>query len=727
MNYKVDLKKLRSCYGRDPTRGIQLAKVVISEARQVHDEQSHAYGTLYLGMCYYLQSSYTLAVTHIQRSLDYFSRTNDIHGIMLAENALGGTCIVQEEYTDALHHFINVQDLALKSNDLDRLTAAYINLGIVYEKIESFDKALDYLAKGQEAVQLTGNKQHKGSIHLSLGTIYSKKGEYETALKHLRSAMSMFEKIQTVDISEVLMRLTDIYINQGNLELAEQTARRALNQSRKNRLHLLEIECIYFLAKIYTLRGQEEDAIAYYQESLHLAEAYGSRSFTIKNSRAIMHLYHKGGDDSKAFSYGLKLLEYESKQSDKQLRRHITNIENLQTLQKMKSECDMLKRRSKDLEVGYKTIHTLGQIGHEIISIIDFDLALDTIQRRIRSLTQVDAFGIYTYEESSDELFLRYAIVDGKILPQQNFPIDTPTSLSILCAKERREIYINEGIAEINALFPGFSTDRAFKGNNSLIYIPLEARSEVVGVITIQAKKPNQYTPSDRDIMNTIGSFVAVSIANQRILTKLKQANNDLILKQEFLELTLKELQIANKKIERLATYDTLTGLPNRYLLYKRLEEILHLSKRNNRQFGLFFIDIDNFKQLNDTYGHQAGDSALRIVSNRVSMILRKSDLIARVGGDEFIAVFYDIKAIEDLTIIAEKILHTMLEPIEFATGNFVLGASIGISIYPQDGTTKEVLIEHADKALYNAKRMGKGLYRYHSHPPDSNPAKTAE
>ncbi|MCW9013650.1 MAG: diguanylate cyclase [Gammaproteobacteria bacterium] len=174
------------------------------------------------------------------------------------------------------------------------------------------------------------------------------------------------------------------------------------------------------------------------------------------------------------------------------------------------------------------------------------------------------------------------------------------------------------------------------------------------------------------------------------------------------------ELQIANEKLKYLASHDTVTKLPNRALLNEHLNHILAGAKRLNHKVALLFLDIDGFKQVNDAYGHEIGDFLLREIGNRLTIMLRESDLVARVGGDEFIVVLDDVSALESLESIAHKIIDTMGKPFNIDNNICQIGVSIGISIYPQDGTDINTLIRCADQAMYKIKGTGKNnLYFY--------------
>ena len=166
-------------------------------------------------------------------------------------------------------------------------------------------------------------------------------------------------------------------------------------------------------------------------------------------------------------------------------------------------------------------------------------------------------------------------------------------------------------------------------------------------------------------------------------------------------------------KLNILAHYDLLTNLPNRALFQDTLTKKISKAKRNKTRFALMFIDLDNFKMINDTLGHDYGDLLLIEVAKRLTGILREEDLVSRLGGDEFTVILDDIKDTAYPSIVAQKIIDSLSQPIKLKDEVGYIGASVGIAIFPDDAESKEDLIKNADMAMYSAKQGGKNVYRY--------------
>lgn len=173
--------------------------------------------------------------------------------------------------------------------------------------------------------------------------------------------------------------------------------------------------------------------------------------------------------------------------------------------------------------------------------------------------------------------------------------------------------------------------------------------------------------------------------------------------------------QITEDRIRTLAHYDGLTGLPNRFLFQEYLELALRNAHRRLKQFAVLFIDLDRFKEINDTYGHDAGDHALRIVSSRLRACIRDSDKIARMGGDEFYVLIEDLEDGSYAANVGQKLIDAAARPVQIGSSLCHLGASIGVALFPRDGTDARTLLSKADTAMYEAKEAGRNACFFHS------------
>jgi len=179
-----------------------------------------------------------------------------------------------------------------------------------------------------------------------------------------------------------------------------------------------------------------------------------------------------------------------------------------------------------------------------------------------------------------------------------------------------------------------------------------------------------------------------------------------------FLDIT--ERKKEEERIQYLANYDVLSGLPNRYLLNDRLDQALNLAQRHQTKLAVLFIDLDHFKNINDSLGHDVGDELLKAVAQRLKACLRRSDTIARQGGDEFIALLGDLNSEDEVTFVAEKMIESLRSEFKIGELQLSISLSIGVSIYPDDGETAVQLLRNADMAMYRAKDSGRNQFQYY-------------
>ena len=209
-----------------------------------------------------------------------------------------------------------------------------------------------------------------------------------------------------------------------------------------------------------------------------------------------------------------------------------------------------------------------------------------------------------------------------------------------------------------------------------LLAVPAMFNDEFLGLITV-TDSPRNYEQRDLDTVEQFASLFALA-------AQKKQAQDH---------------------IAHLAHHDPLTGLVNRHLFPDLLAQAMILSQRHRKKIALLYVDLDKFKQINDDHGHLAGDTVLKEVAARLRGLLRDSDTVARMGGDEFVVILQDIAGKSSVAEVTKKIIETLAEPILFYETRFTVTASVGISIYPDDDKQIDALLQKADKAMYQAKK----------------------
>ena len=232
-----------------------------------------------------------------------------------------------------------------------------------------------------------------------------------------------------------------------------------------------------------------------------------------------------------------------------------------------------------------------------------------------------------------------------------------------------------------------FKQQALARGYRSLIALPLLVENTVVAVFLIYAADARIFDGEELNLLGELAGNISYAL--------------------EYIE--------KEERLNYLAYFDILTGLPNRNLLNDRLAQAISHSKRTDHMTAVAFVDLDHFKLINDSLGHNAGDHLLKVISKRLAGCLRDGDTIARLGGDEFVMVLPDQEDSEATTQIMQRILASAREPIGSEDGEFNTSCSIGVALYPQDGEDVETLLKHADAAMYRAKESGRSTFRFYA------------
>ncbi|WPZ01509.1 EAL domain-containing protein [Idiomarina sp. OXR-189] len=284
--------------------------------------------------------------------------------------------------------------------------------------------------------------------------------------------------------------------------------------------------------------------------------------------------------------------------------------------------------------------------------------------------------------------------------------------------KKREPAFIDSGkrqqllkTNEIELGFGGMKLAKQWLGS------PLMMNGQVFGVIAVQTYDGEfLYQSDDLELLNFVSQHVAVAIDRKRSAEEIQRVNQFLEKKvAERTEELVSEIERRKKTESNLfhaAHHDNLTGLPNRILFNERLKQaVTHKRRHPEHHFAVLFVDLDRFKNINDTLGHSAGDEFLLEVSKRIGSCVRDNDMVARLGGDEFVILLDTITTIEDAKDVAKRIIQQMNEPFQLNGQEHYSGASIGIAECLEKTDSAERLLRDADAAMYQAKGMGRGRY----------------
>jgi len=247
----------------------------------------------------------------------------------------------------------------------------------------------------------------------------------------------------------------------------------------------------------------------------------------------------------------------------------------------------------------------------------------------------------------------------------------------------------------------------------TVILVPLVGKRQFLGGIAgINKIGGGEFSKRDLDLLTLFAGQVGIAIENVMFLEELNDAKLRALAYRDKLEQTNRRLSQTNDELQHLAVHDPLTGLPNRTLILDRLQQAIYMAKRNGHPMSLLMIDLDHFKEINDTLGHGVGDQLLINVGDQFKEVLRAPDTLGRLGGDEFAVVLPESDRDEALTV-ANKLRASLQIPVTIDDNSFSMGASIGVAVYPDHGSDASSLMKNADVAMYAAKRAHDELTVY--------------
>lgn len=277
---------------------------------------------------------------------------------------------------------------------------------------------------------------------------------------------------------------------------------------------------------------------------------------------------------------------------------------------------------------------------------------------------------------------------------------------------EKGWIKVNDALTEIT----GYSKQELFKMTWTEITHPDDLDLDLAHFETLLSGESDSYQMDKRYIRKD-GSIVYVHIT---VACYRKNGKVEFFIAsiQDITDRTLSE-----KKIQKLAHYDLLTGLPNRIMAKSRFEQSMQVSEKKDTMVCVMFLDLDEFKNINDSLGHDAGDTFLKEIASRLTSIVRRSDTICRQGGDEFLIILESLSEEKQLLILAEKVLNAIKQPYAINGIDVSSSVSIGIAIAPNDGDDFETLCRHADMAMYQAKNDGKNAFHFFNQRLEENAA----
>jgi len=338
----------------------------------------------------------------------------------------------------------------------------------------------------------------------------------------------------------------------------------------------------------------------------------------------------------------------------------------------------------------FKALTGMAKIDRAILSVLDTEHIVEAVLSGMKEIMVCDCVAVILLETREAQTTRTYVRCGDAETEERETVIDiSPAEMQRL--REGPDPIMIESGQDV----PPYLAPLAQRGMKSFLVFPVFLKGKLSAIITLGHIESTSYDPDDLLHIHQLADQVAVALSNARMV----------------------------QQIHALAYYDGLTGLPNRVLFKEQLGQLLKFAKRHNHLVAILFLDLDNFKRINDTLGHDLGDKLLREVTDRLSKWIRPSDyasranmentVVSRLGGDEFTLYLAEIAQVQDAARVAQRILDVLSKPFMLDTYEVFITASIGITVFPMDGEDGETLLKNADTAMYYAKSRGRNNYQF--------------
>jgi diguanylate cyclase (GGDEF)-like protein len=700
-----------------PEEALGLAERSLASAEEAGYAAGLAEARLNVGWCENYLTRPGPAIASFQKSLDAFTALADDLGIMKALNALGVVYFDLGRYDRAMDYYTQSLEEARKTGNRLREAVTISNIGEICLNLGELKEALDYFLRAYETVPDDGESELVSNVLLNIGTTFLRMENFALAKEFSERALDIAQKAgDKIIMAQCLLALGRIAQASENFAEAEAQYLKSLSINDELKNAKQRVEVLLDLGSIYVHGGQIERALKSYTEALSGAESISAKGLIHQAYERLSEAHESLGDYPKALDYYRRFARYEREVMREDTSRKIKNITVQYEVEKSRQEAEIyrlrnieLKEKTEQLEEANKQILSIAELGRQITSSLDFDTVVSTLYESLQRHLDVAVFGIAIYDEEEASLEWRIFIESGKRIHREPQPLDYKRSYAAWCIKNMKVVFIKDSELENREYLEGGRKSVGAPAS-SLVYLPLTIEKKVIGVLTVQSYKKGAYSEQNRVLLEALGPYVSIAIENSLIHDRLAELNRAIIGEKA-------QLEEAAQRSSHLANHDSLTGLPNRRLLFELLQKSFDLASRNKSLVAVVYIDLDNFKPINDHFGHSAGDRALVILAERLRAVLRASDTVARVGGDEFIAVLTNAHDREDIELAVRKILEECAKPIplEGAEDKCQVSLSMGIAIYPDDGERMEEIVNNADEAMYRVKRGTKNSFSFYT------------
>jgi diguanylate cyclase (GGDEF)-like protein len=658
-------------------------KSILDEALKICTENENIRGVAWcsgtIGWYFNYSGAYEKGVQWLLKANTLFQSISDEKGKLYVSNGLMGAyfqlglCELSTKWGKfALKIAKEIKEDRFFVIILNNICVNYLSLGKYNEAKRIIDSLKD--------IPYGDNDNMKINMYQVTAEIECELGNLEKAMKFINESIEIGEKLNyEITRSESLRIRGKINFKAGKHKESEDDYLAALEHATKRDYYEVQANILESWAQSDLINNKYNEAINKLVKALEISEKY---KCVLINRNIYKQLYLSNKEINKykeSLKYYEKYVEINDELSCKANELSLTDLEN----EKSKQEAAIFKSLYDDIKV-------ISTIGQKITSDLSFENILKNIHKEMSMIIDAEVVGVSTFKESESILDYALFIDRGNKLNLKNIHVEDETSIGAYCVRNRSTILINDLYKDYKKYVPNLEVKVSDDNTQSAMYCPLILEDKVRGFLNVQSYKKNAYTENDLNKLKILASYVAIALENSCLYNRTKY----------------------------FSSHDFLTGLLSRMETFEKGEKIFKECTKEKKKLAVIMIDIDDFKLVNDKYGHSYGDGVLKMVGGIIKDNVKNHGIAGRYGGEEFLVILQDISE-RKIYSICENI-RTSIEGANIYYGEkFKLKVTSSLGIFMYSGKEKNIdqCINFADEALYIAKAEGKNkLVKYENY-----------
>ncbi|PAT01132.1 hypothetical protein CI105_08355 [Candidatus Izimaplasma bacterium ZiA1] len=681
----IDKAETAEKHNTEAAINISLELLKIPELQELPLEASK--NLVRIGRCLWIKGDYDISIEYLEKALVFCSEANDNYALVDALIVLANVYKSMEWFNSALLNYGKALVIAEDHKLKELISKIYNNIGALHEETKNYDEALEYFEKCLNMAKEIKNEYIIAISYLNIGHIKMFLDNNEDAKKDIIISKEYFDKHnRTIPLAHSYYQFGIILKKEGNYDESIKSFKDGIFNAEKGKDSSVLFRIYLEIAEVYILLDETKTAEIIYFKALTLAKKLGMSTMLSNVYEKMALYYQKTNNNIQAIKYFNHYNNINNEIEDNRMKEIRKSIELQSKLSESKEETKIYRNLSTKLEKSYNDMKVLSKIGQAITSTRNIEKIFENLYKNVNHLMPADSLTLGLYNPETNKLHFDLSIEKGEYLEVYSMELNHKNSWTVWCYNNKKTVRINDFETEYHDYI---ESEGESDGDemNSAIFTPLVFEDEVIGVFTVQAEKRNSYTEADEILLFTLSSYLAIAIKNAS---------------------KTKELAKLNEKLKIKSEQDGLIGIANRRLFDEKYTESWEVSVKNKENLLIMMMDIDNFKDLNDKYGHLTGDEVLKAVGKILEEEKDENSFVARYGGDEFVAIFSQTSKSRFMEF--DNRFRTKLFDLNITLNiKTKINVSIGVAlITPKKEDNMKTLIYSADEQLYSSKANGK-------------------